>query len=121
MPSCAMRLHWMPAPTEKTMKSWKPTAEQIANDPSLKWIGYRRGELVWSDLHSANVRFLEYSEGKVRLATLDGIAPLPDLAEENQVRRPSVMFDEMPHLSESEKALMQSNFEKRFKKPVGSK
>lgn len=65
------------------------TEAELANDPSLKWCPYREAEAVWSDLHRTDVRFLRYEEGKVRLATIDGISPLPDLVERTQVRRAS--------------------------------
>jgi hypothetical protein len=69
----------------------KFTEADLKNDPSLRWCPYRMWELVWSDVHNKPVRFVRYEDGKVRVGTLNGMAPLPELVEVHQVRRPSVM------------------------------
>mgnify|MGYP001558571523 CR=1 FL=1 len=74
------------------MKTATHTELEIANDPSLRWCNYRRWETVYSDVHQAEVRFVRYEgDGKIRLASLDGIAELPETVEPLQVRRASVM------------------------------
>ncbi len=50
-------------------KKHKLSEAELANDPSLRWCGYRRMELVWSDTHKTEMRFVEYTPcGGVRLA-----------------------------------------------------
>jgi hypothetical protein len=86
-----------------------PTPEEIANDPSLKWCGYRFGELVWSDYHQESVRFVCYmlpSCEFVRLASLNSIAELPGEYHRLTIRRPSVMEASRKPMTESEKRLV---------------
>jgi hypothetical protein len=71
-------------------KQRKASPEELVNDPSLKWNPYRPWELLQSDAHCGLVRFLEYTDdGRVRVATVHGITPLPQTAEALQVRRPN--------------------------------
>jgi hypothetical protein len=63
------------------------TAAELANDPSLRWHLYNYGEALWSDGHKAELRFVGYEGDKVRLATLDGIRPLPAAVPCLSVRR----------------------------------
>lgn len=69
------------------------SAAEIANDPSLRWCPYRQWEALRSDVHGETLRFVRYEDGKVRLATLNGIRELPDLVGPLTVRRPSVLPD----------------------------
>ncbi len=69
------------------MKKPKYTVEQLENDPSLRVCPYRRWETVWSDTLQADVRFVRYEGTMVRLATMNGIAELPDLVPELSIRR----------------------------------
>ena len=86
------------------MKHRRSTAEEIVNDPSLRWCAYRYGELVHSDAHAAQVRFVRYERGKIRVATLNGISNLPGLVDPLKVRRPSVMsYSDTKVLSEQDK------------------
>jgi hypothetical protein len=67
------------------------SAEELVNDPSLRWADYRLWELLHSDAHDGLVRFLEYTgkgRAKVRVANLNGITPYKRLAKRLQVRRP---------------------------------
>lgn len=75
---------------EKSKRSPKraPSAEELANDPSLRWNEYRWWEVLWSDGHGDPVRFERREAGGVRLSSLDGIVPL-GLADPLSVRRPS--------------------------------
>ena len=76
---------------------------ELANDPSLRWCPYRQGELVYSDLHQAVVRFWEIEKKGIRLASLNGIAPLPELVRADQIRRPSVMREANKAMTQAEK------------------
>lgn len=67
------------------------TPAELTNDPSLRWCSYRRWEMLYSDTHAGPVRFLEYVGDAVRVASMEGIAPLAELPTRLQVRRPSVM------------------------------
>jgi hypothetical protein len=70
----------------------KPTAAEILNDPSLRWVPYRRGELLMSD-ELGLVRFLAYNPaGLVELASAAGIAPLGVAVGPLTVRRPSAGY-----------------------------
>ena len=85
-------------------KKHRPTTEQIKNDPSLRWSAYGQWETVWSDVHNAELRFVRYEDGMVRLATLGGIEELSILVRQDQVRRASVMHDyQVNRPSEEEK------------------
>ena len=68
-------------------KKYVPTEEELANDPSLMWVPYRRWEPIWSDDHGANLRFVEYVGDLVKLASLDGISELPGLVKKLGIRR----------------------------------
>ncbi len=63
------------------------TVEELANDESLQWCPYRKGEAVWSDIHGEALRFYRYVKDKVQLASLQGIAPLEELVSPLQIRR----------------------------------
>ena len=81
-------------PKPRQPKKRVPSAEEIANDASLRWVDYRQGEALWSDDHQAELRFNGRTEdGKIQLATLLGIAPLPEPVAWNRVRRLTVMPD----------------------------
>ncbi len=73
------------------MSKHKPTAEQIKNDPSLRWCPYRSMEVVFSDAHQTELRFIRYEGQMVRLAELNSIAELPELVQASTIRRSSVM------------------------------
>ena len=78
------------------------TEAELINDPSLRWCPYRRWELLWSDLHQTEVRFLEYRGDLVAVATLNGIAPYPEPHPTRlQVRRKSA--HEREALTDAEK------------------
>jgi hypothetical protein len=66
----------------------KPTEAELANDPSLRYWAYRRGELLWSDQHQEYLRFDGYTpDGGVRLLSR-ALADLPGAVRADQVRRP---------------------------------
>lgn len=69
----------------------KATDVEIRNDPSLRWNYYRPWEIVWSDLHNTEVRFLRYEGDKIAVASLHGITELSDRVGVLQIRRPSTM------------------------------
>lgn len=72
----------------------KPTFStvQLTNDPSLRWCPYRYGEVVYSDSHEKELRFLGYADNaNVRLGTINGIAEIAGHVNELTVRRPTVM------------------------------
>lgn len=70
-------------------KARKASPAEIHNDPSLKWVPYRRGELLTSD-EVGLCRFQCYNEqGQVELASYEGIAPLGKAVGPLTVRRPT--------------------------------
>lgn len=71
-------------------KKIKFTEEQLKNDPSLGVAPYHIGEALWSDHHNQILRFYGYKGEKVRLATVMGLSPLPELVKQEQVRRVTV-------------------------------
>ena len=91
------------------------TDAELKNDPSLRWCPYRRSELVYSDVHQAPVRFLEYANDRVLLASLNGIAPLPVTAGRLQVRRPSVMTEQHQLPTEIRQGIVAEQKSKRAK------
>jgi hypothetical protein len=79
----------------------KPTAAEILNDPSLRWVPYRRGELLICDVPGIEAftgperlcRFIAYTpKGEVELASAAGIAPLGLAVGPLTVRRPSAGY-----------------------------
>lgn len=72
------------------MKTTKYTAEDLTNDPSLKWNPYRKWELVWSDSHSEYKRFVRHEKSLVRLAEVHSLSELHSLVPRNSVRRLSL-------------------------------
>ena len=67
-----------------------PSAAELVNDPSLKYCPYRTFELVWSDSHSTEMRFVAYlANGKVRLATEAGMAVIAGEFDVLSIRRPT--------------------------------
>ena len=72
----------------------------LTNDPSLRWSAYGKWELVYSDVHQEPMRFVCYDQDRIRLATVNGMAELPDLVEQHQIRRLSVQ-EERPSLDEA--------------------
>lgn len=65
-----------------------PSAAELANDPSLRWCPYRKFELVWSDTHQTEMRFVEYlTGGKVTLATEAGMAVVEGSYDALSIRR----------------------------------
>ncbi len=87
------------------MSKEKFTDEEMQNDPSLRWCGYRYGEVLYSDAHASLVRFDHYCEKRVWVYVLEvnSMAPLQKPATVLQVRRPSVMENARKPLSEQEK------------------
>jgi signal transduction histidine kinase len=79
-------------------------AAQLINDPSLRWCAYRMWEVVWSDVHQIELRFVRYENGKAKLASLAGMAELPDLVDPLSVRRPTVHKDYGTKISEAERS-----------------
>lgn len=80
----ALRTKYKAAPKKR-----KPTEGELANDPSLRWCGYRRFELVWSDTHKTEMRFVEYlPNGKVRLANMM-LGIIPGEYNASSIRRPT--------------------------------
>ena len=73
-------------------KKQKYSESELRNDPSLKWCPYRRAEVVWSDAHQAEVRFMEYVGcDRARTATLNGIADMPGTVHRLGIRRPTAL------------------------------
>lgn len=67
-----------------------PSAAELVNDPSLKYCPYRTFELVWSDSHRTEMRFVAYlASGKVRLATEAGMALVDGEFDILSIRRPT--------------------------------
>ena len=66
------------------------TPEEVANDRSLAWYRYRPYEVLFSDTHQACMRFVRYERGKVRLATINGMADVGGLFPVLSVRRASL-------------------------------
>jgi hypothetical protein len=59
-------------------------------DRSLKFYpNYLRWEVLWSRSRQERVRFVRWEDGRVRVATLNGIRELPDLLEPGDVCRAS--------------------------------
>ena len=79
-------------------KKYKPSDAEIANDPSLKWHPYCRGEAIISDEMGGDVRFLEYKDGQIQAADMV-LRPLPNLLSPLKVRRHTIM----PNLSDEER------------------
>ncbi len=68
----------------------KGTGEEIANDPTLRWNPYRWGEQLFSDKHGDFRRFVGYApDGRILLASLNGIAPETEPVDPLRVRRPT--------------------------------
>ena len=63
------------------------THEELANDPSLRWSSYQKYEIVWSDSHHQDLRFVQYENGLVRLSTINAMDNLPDLVDKLSIRR----------------------------------
>lgn len=86
------------------MAKRKPNPDELANDPSLRWSPYSKWELVWSDAHNDQLRFVGYEEGGVRLATVNGIANLPGLVSPLSIRRAD--YQARSPLNEGEKGFL---------------
>lgn len=76
----------------KKLKTTKPrkrvhSAAELANDPSLRYCPYRKFELVWSDSHQTEMRFVEYVGDKIILATEAGMAVVDGLWDMLSIRR----------------------------------
>lgn len=80
------------------------------NDPSLKYHSkYLKYELLYSDVHGGNVRFVRYAGGdNVVVATVDGMAEMPATVPLSSVRRASVM-SAVDRLSDADKAGIATN------------
>lgn len=72
---------------EPKPKKHVPSLEEIANDPSLRWFPYRTAEVIFSDTHGTELRFMGYDGEQVKLATLNGIAPIAETVHRLTVRR----------------------------------
>ncbi len=68
-------------------KKHKAIAEEIANDPSLKYVQYQWGESIWSDDRQETVRFIRYEDEMIRIAESLGIREIPVLVNPLSVRR----------------------------------
>lgn len=74
----------------KPPKDLHKTPAHVRNDPSLRWVGYRYGEVLYSDTHQTYLRFSRYDHkdpSRVVLASMNGIADLPGTVDEFTVRR----------------------------------
>ena len=80
------------------------------NDPSLKYHSkYLKYELLYSDSHGGNVRFLRYADAdNVVVASVDGMAELPGTFPLASVRRASVMYT-TERLTQADKIGMAAN------------
>lgn len=65
----------------------KPSVAELANDASLRWNDYKWGEVLVSDTHSEDLRFIGRDGDMVRLATLGGMSALPEPVHMLTVRR----------------------------------
>lgn len=79
----------MPAKKKKPSKPevFTPGPEHLANDPSLRWVTYRKMESVWSDAHSCIMRFISVEGGLFCLATEAGGKVVDGLVNPLSVRR----------------------------------
>jgi hypothetical protein len=71
----------------KAAKKHKPTAAELANDPSLRWHAYGLYEPLDSDLHSEKAAFIRYDDGRIVLGSINDLAELPDTFDPVTVRR----------------------------------
>jgi hypothetical protein len=63
--------------------------EEIDNDPSLKYCGYRPFEAVYSDTHGGLIRFHRYvGSDRVELAEMNSMAVIAGTVPALSVRRP---------------------------------
>jgi hypothetical protein len=71
-----------------------PSAAELANDGSLRWCPYRRGELLTCDTVAGGLcRFQAYTAaGLVELASYEGIVPLGVAVDPLLVRRPTAAY-----------------------------
>ncbi len=73
-----------------TRKRRNVSGEELRNDPTLRWDPYRWGEQLFSDKHGDFRRFVAYTpDGRIVLASLNGIAPETETADPLSVRRPT--------------------------------
>jgi hypothetical protein len=78
----------------KTRNDEKPSkrshsAAEIANDPSLKYCGYRTFEAIYSDGHVGYRRFVRYTTDgtEVVLAEMAGMREIPGVFSALSIRR----------------------------------
>lgn len=65
------------------------TPAELANDPTLRDLPYRKWEVLWSDVHQTELRFGHYtSDGRIVLAGLNSCGDLDPPVDPLSVRRP---------------------------------
>lgn len=74
----------------------KVTDAELANDPSLRWHAYAKYEPLDSDTHGCTLAFSRYTdEGRIVLASMNGLSELRDAVCPLTVRRRSERRQEL--------------------------
>lgn len=92
-------------------KKYQPSQADLANDASLRWNDYRKGEAIISDSHPDQIlRFSRRAGDKVYLMTL-AMAELPEPVAALSIRRPE---SQSTRLSQEERAAIAAEASARF-------
>lgn len=82
----------------------KHSTEELVNDPSLRFCGYRPFEAIYSDSHGCEMRFVRYhDDAHVVLATINGMAETGGVFSVLSIRRASVQEGYSARLSEMDR------------------